>query len=83
MGGGSIRVNLKCYATLVGAESCNFDDSTVYELEDGQTVEDPIEVAGFEKENVKIVFVNNKIVGIDSVLSNGDKIALAPATGGM
>ncbi len=36
-----------------------------------------------EKENVKIVFVNSKIVGIDAVLSNGDKIALAPATGGM
>ena len=78
-----MKVNLKCFATLVDAESCNFDDSTVYELKDGQTVENLIEVAGIEKENVKIVFVNSKIVGTDSVLSDGDKIALAPATGGM
>jgi molybdopterin converting factor small subunit len=78
-----MKVNLKCFATLVDAESCNFDDSTVYALEDGQTVEDLIKAAGIEKESVKIVFVNNKIVGVDAVLSDGDKIALAPATGGM
>jgi molybdopterin converting factor small subunit len=78
-----MKVNLKCFATLVDAESCNFDDSTVYELEDGQTVEDLIEVAGIEKENVKIAFVNSKKVGLDSVLSDGDHIGLAPATGGM
>jgi molybdopterin converting factor small subunit len=78
-----MKVNLKCFATLVDAESCNFHDSTVYELEDGQTVEDLIVVAGIEKENVKIAFVNGKKVGFDSVLSDGDRIGLAPATGGM
>lgn len=78
-----MKVYMKCFATLVKPESCNFDESTIIEIEAGQTVEDLIEVAGIEKENVKLAFVNNKIVDLRSALSDGDRVGLAPATGGM
>lgn len=78
-----MNVNMKCFATLVDAGSCNFDDGTLYTLKEGQTVEDLIEASALHKEDIKIVFVNSKKVGFDMVLSEGDRIAFAPATGGM
>ena len=78
-----MKVNLKCFATLVDVGSCNFDDGTVYDLKEGKTVEDLIEAAGLLKEDVKIAFVNSRKAGFDAVLSEGDRIAFAPATGGM
>lgn len=78
-----MKINMKCFATLVDVGSCNFDDGTVYTLKEGQTVEDLIEAAGLLKEDVKIAFVNSKKVGFDAVLSEGDRVAFAPATGGM
>ena len=78
-----MKVNMKCFATLVDVGSCNFDDGTDYTLKEGQTVEDLIKASGLLKEDVKIAFVNSKKVGFDAVLSEGDRIAFAPATGGM
>ncbi len=78
-----MKVNMRCFATLVDAGSCNFDDATIYDLKEGQTVEDLIKAAGLQKEDVKIAFVNSKRVGFEAVLSEGDRIGLAPATGGM
>jgi len=78
-----MKVTMKCFATLSKEGKCNFDDGTDYQLDDGQTVEDLIQAAGLQKEEIKIAFVNSKIVGLDSVLTDGDRIGLAPATGGM
>jgi len=78
-----MKVNMKCFATLADVGSCNFDDGTVHILKEGQTVEDLIEASGLLKEDVKIAFVNSKKAGFDMVLSEGDRIAFAPATGGM
>lgn len=78
-----MRVKLKCFSQLANPETCDYKDSTVYDLNDGQTVEDLIGHAGFAKENVKIAFLNNKTVEFDTVLSDGDRIGLAPSVGGM
>jgi len=78
-----MKVKLKCFATLVDVGSCNFDGGTVYQLKENQTVEDLIEASGLLKEDVTIAFVNSRKVGFDAVLSEGDRIAFAPATGGM
>jgi molybdopterin converting factor small subunit len=78
-----MKVNLKCFATLVDAEKCEFNNSKSYTLEDGQTVEDLISKAGIKKSDVKLVFVNSKKVGLDAALNNGDHVGLAPAVGGM
>lgn len=78
-----MRVNLKCFSNLADPDKCDFRDSTEYNLNDGQTVEALIERAGIDKKSVKIAFLNNKIVNLDSVLSEGDRIGLAPSVGGM
>lgn len=78
-----MRVKLKCFSQLAKSETCDYKDSTVYDLNDGQTVEDLIDRAGIAKENVKIAFLNNKTVELDTVLSDGDRIGLTPSVGGM
>ena len=78
-----MKVNLKCFAKLVDEESCDYKDSTPYELTDGQTIQDLIKHAGLAAEDVKIAFVNSRKVELDTVLSDGDQVGLAPAVGGM
>ena len=78
-----MKVNLKCFSTLVSPDSCDFKASTLYDLEDGQTVEDLAQRAGIDRNDVKIAFVNSRIVSVDTVLSDGDRVGLAPAVGGM
>ena len=78
-----MKVNLKCFASLVNLDSCDYKDSTEYELDDGQTVEDLVQFAGISREDVNIAFVNSRVVEFDTVLSDGDQVGLAPAVGGM
>ena len=78
-----MRINLKCFSTLVNIDTCDYKNSTEYDLAEGQTVEDLVQFAGIPREDVKIVFVNNRIVNFDTVLSGGDQVGLAPAVGGM
>lgn len=76
-------VKLKCFSTLVNPDSCDYKDSTAYNLSDGQTVEDLVQRAGIARQDVKIAFVNNRLVDFDTILSDGDQVGLAPAVGGM
>ena len=78
-----MRVNIKCFASLVNLDTCDYKDSTEYELDDGQTVEDLVQLAGISKDDVNIVFVNSRVVDLDTVFSDGDQVGLAPAVGGM
>ncbi len=78
-----MKINLKCFSTLVNIDTCDYKNSTEYDLAEGQTVEDLVQFAGIHREDVKIVFVNNRIVDFDAVLSSGDQVGLAPAVGGM
>jgi sulfur carrier protein ThiS len=78
-----MKINLKCFSTLVNLDTCEYRNSTAYDLADGQTVENLIQLAGIDREDVKIAFLNGRIADLDTVLSNGDRIGLAPATGGM
>ena len=78
-----MKVNLKCFSNLAENESCDFSASTAYDLADGHTVGDLVERAGIDREDVKIAFVNSRIVGLDTPLAEGDRVGLAPAVGGM
>ena len=78
-----MKVNLKCFSKLVNAETCDYKDSTQYDLDNGQSVEDLVGRAGIAKEDVKIVFVNSRKVDFNTVLTDGDQVGLAPAVGGM
>ena len=78
-----MKVYLKCLSTLVDPGTCDFTDSTPYDLVDGQSVNHLIERAGIAREDVKIAFVNSKKVELNMVLNDGDRIGLAPSVGGM
>ena len=78
-----MKVYLKCFSTLVDPGTCDFKDSTSYDLVDGQSVNHLIERAGIAREDVKIAFVNSKKVDLNMVLNDGDRIGLAPSVGGM
>lgn len=78
-----MKVNLKCFATLVNPDTCDYKKSTTYELDDGQTLRDLVQRAGIDGEDIKIAFVNSRQVGLDTVLSDSDQVGLAPAVGGM
>ena len=78
-----MKVNLKCFASLVNLDTCDYRESTEYELDRGQTVEDLVQIAGISKEDVYVTFVNSKVVELDTVLSEGDQVGLAPAVFGM
>ena len=78
-----MQIELKCFASIVNPGTCDYMGSTAYELEEGQTVEDLIHAAGVDKEQLKIAFVNGRVVAFDTVLRPGDQVGLAPAVGGM
>ena len=78
-----MKVALKCFSTLVNPETCDFKESTTYELDDGQTLQDLVERAGIDGDDVKIAFVNSRKVDLGTVLSDRDRVGLAPAVGGM
>ena len=78
-----MKVDLVCFSKLAGAGTCDYRSSRVYAMADGQKVEDLVKQAGIAREDVKIAFVNSRIAGFDTVLSDGDRVGLAPAVGGM
>ena len=71
-------IQLKCFATLATPDKCDFTESTAYELEEGQTVGNLISLSGINVDDVKIAIVNNRVVGFDTVLKEGDRVGLAP-----
>ncbi len=78
-----MKVNLKCFSKLVTEDTCDYKNSTPYELSEGQSVGDLVGLAGISKKDVKIVFVNSRTVDFDTVLADGDQVGLAPSVGGM
>lgn len=78
-----MKVNLKCFSTLADSDACDYRNSTTYNITSGQTVKELVELAGIDKDRVKIAFLNNKIADLATVLSDGDIVGLAPAVGGM
>lgn len=78
-----MRVNVKCFSTLVNPDTCDFSGSTSLELTEGKTVADLAQALNVEQKEVKLVFVNHRHAGMDTKLADGDTVGLAPAVGGM
>jgi molybdopterin converting factor small subunit len=78
-----MKVNLKCFAKLSKNSQCDYKESTAYDINEGETVYDLAKRAEIEPKDVKIAFVNNKVVNLEAKLSEGDNVGLAPALGGM
>ncbi len=78
-----MNIKLKCFASLVDSGTCDFNGATEYNMVNGQTIADLVEVAGLDPKEIKIAFLNNRKVDIESKLSDGDRVGLSPAVGGM
>ena len=78
-----MQVNLKCFAELSEGDVCDFTGSDQYEISEGDTVESLLDRLGMPKADIKIIFLNNKIVDFDAVLHDGDQLGLSPPVGAM
>ena len=78
-----MKVNLKCFAELSEGDVCDFTGSDQYEILEGDTVESLVDRLRMPKEEIKIIFLNHKIVDFDAVLHDGDQLGLAPPVGAM
>jgi molybdopterin converting factor small subunit len=78
-----MKVSVKCFAKLAKEGVCDYSDSTTHDIPDGARVNDLIDQLGYSREAIKLVYANNLIVAKGTFLQDGDRIAFAPATGGM
>ncbi|MRR58061.1 MAG: hypothetical protein EG824_07615 [Deltaproteobacteria bacterium] len=79
----SIRVKVKCFTTMVKADQCDYKGTTEHELVEGSTVHDLMEKLSLPIAALKIVFINGIERELDTILQDGDQVALSPVTGGM
>jgi molybdopterin converting factor small subunit len=78
-----MKVSVKCFANLAKEGVCDYSDSTTHDIPDGSRIADLIDHIGYSREAIKLVYANNLIVARETLLQDGDRIAFAPATGGM
>ena len=73
-----MKVKLKCFAKLSEGDVCDFTDGSEKEISEGETVASLISRLGFNQEEIKVIFLNGRIVDFDAVLDDGDQVGLAP-----
>ena len=73
-----MKVRLKCFAKLSEGDACDFTGSNEQDISQGETVGSLIARLGFNQEEVKVIFLNGRIVDFDAVLHDGDQVGLAP-----
>lgn len=78
-----MNIKVKCFATLAEADTCDYKDSIEYQVPEGSTVDNVVDRLDITREEIKIVFRNNKVVDFDTPLAEGDQLGFAPAVGGM
>lgn len=78
-----MNIQLKCFSTLASDYDCSSDEATAHDVVEGKTLGKFLAEAGIPGDRVKIAFVNNRSAGMGTVLTDGDRVGLAPATGGM
>jgi len=78
-----MQVETKCFATLANEESCDYKQTTAYDLAEGQTVGHLADMAGVARDNIKTIFVNGRHADLNTRLSHGDRVGFVPAVGGM
>ena len=78
-----MKVRVKCFATLADADTCDYKDSIEYEVSEGDRVDNLVDRLNMAKEEIKIVFRNNKVADFETPLKEGDQLGFAPAVGAM
>ena len=78
-----MKIKVKWFASLAEANTWDYKDSIEYEVSEGDTVDNLVDHLDIAREEIKIVFRNNKVVDLDTPLAEGDQLGFAPAVGGM
>ncbi len=78
-----MKVNVKCFSSLSKEGVCDYHGSKPHEIEDRATVKDLVKKLELDPEKIKLIFVNHKEVPMETVLAEGDQVAMAPKSGGM
>jgi molybdopterin converting factor small subunit len=78
-----MKIEMKCFADLAKHNTCDYATVTIMEMSEGASAQDLMRAAGIGPQEVKLVFVNGRVRGPGHLLKDGDRVALAPATGGM
>jgi molybdopterin converting factor small subunit len=74
----TMQIRIKCFATLSG----HTPEGGSLQLPEGATVMDAAALIGLKEEDVKLIFVNSKSAGFDTVLADDDQLGIFPAVGG-
>ena len=78
-----MKINVKCFAGLVDQYECDFRKNMELDIPEAGNVSDVVRSLCIGEDEVELVFVNGNISGKSKRLWNGDRVTLAPATGGM
>lgn len=74
-------VYLKCFASPIDSDRCDYIHSTPYEVSEGETLQDLINHLELPASQAAVIVLNGRPAGADTKLKNGDQIALAPVSG--
>ena len=78
-----MKISLRCFSKLSESDVCDFKGGDEREISEGETVKNFVDKLGFRQDEIKIIFVNGKIVDFDTVLKDGDRLGVAPPQLGM
>jgi len=73
-----MHVNVKLFATL---RKDRFDAKDL-EIPAGTKTADVLEMTGIPEKDAALIFINNCHAGLDTVLNDGDTLAIFPPVGG-
>lgn len=73
-----MKAKIKLFATL---RNGRFDISEMI-LDEGTTILDIIEILGIEKKDAAILFINGIHAELDTIIKEGDDVAIFPPVGG-
>jgi molybdopterin converting factor small subunit len=73
-----MQIRIKCFATL----SDHTPEGGLLQVPRSATVADVLSLVGLEEKDVKLIFVNSKSAGLDTVLVDDDQLGIFPAVGG-
>jgi len=73
-----MKIKVKLFATL---RKERFDEK-YFEIDNGSDIEYLLKKIQLKKEEIAIIFINGKHADLNTVISDGDDIALFPPIGG-
>ncbi len=78
-----MKIEFKCFGDLAKKYECDYDGASHLTVEKDSTISSALAAAGIAESDVKLIFLNGRAVEPQHLLKKGDRLSVAPATGGM